>query len=283
MGGEITDVVDVYRRYGVRSTVARGASQLETGIRRNATCLYWRLTNTATIPLSRGTIQLHAGAPAEREAIWYLAEYEDEEVERIVDTLEETDVFYDVGANVGYYTCAVARLTDASVHAFEPHPRNLDRISENLDLNDAPGETHEMALGATSDTVEFATDAATEPGFSHGAITRDRTPVDTSEEILVEQRPVDDVVAEGIAPPPTVVKIDVEGAEGRVLEGMRSQLESGSIRSIHLELHEPAPHRLSVEDFGDSPAGILSLLEDSGLRVVTDEQRRAERHVVAIR
>jgi FkbM family methyltransferase len=108
-----------------------------------------------------------------------------------------------------------------AVYAFEPVPGNADAIRRN-------------ALGNGFDWVEVVERAAWSssgrgtvlvPGdtsWSHLEATG-RHP-DTQATIEVEQAALDDLVAGGEARPPTVVKIDTEGAEIGVLEGMRAIL-----------------------------------------------------------
>src|SRR5262249_38632156 len=48
--------------------------------------------------------------------------------------IEKVDVFVDVGANVGYYTCIARQLGKLAV-AIEPMPKNLAVLYENLRLN----------------------------------------------------------------------------------------------------------------------------------------------------
>lgn len=55
----------------------------------------------------------------------------------MLQTLESDDVFYDIGANVGTYTCFAGQVVDdGNVIAFEPHPANVDRLRENAEPNE---------------------------------------------------------------------------------------------------------------------------------------------------
>ena len=65
----------------------------------------------------------------------------------VLQTLEFDDVFYDIGANVGTYTCFAGQVVgDGNVIAFEPHPANVDRLRENASLNDIQVEVRSVAL-----------------------------------------------------------------------------------------------------------------------------------------
>lgn len=60
--------------------------------------------------------------------------FETEEVELIQKNLSATDVFVDVGANIGLYTC-IARSFEKYVVAIEPQPQNLECLYANLSNN----------------------------------------------------------------------------------------------------------------------------------------------------
>lgn len=83
----------------------------------------------------------------------------------VLQTIESDDVFYDVGANVGTYTCFAGQVVDdGNVIAFEPHPANVDRLRENASLNDVQAEVRPVALsnerGPTEPAVSGENDQA---------------------------------------------------------------------------------------------------------------------------
>ena len=68
---------------------------------------------------------------------------------------------------------------------------------------------------------------------------------------------IDDLVSAGRAPPPTVVKIDVEGAELDVLAGMRETIAA----------HQPA----IICELHDTHAAFVAAMEACGYRVINLE------------
>jgi FkbM family methyltransferase len=52
-------------------------------------------------------------------------------------SLRRGETFYDVGANVGFFTLIAARLVDpgGTVVAFEPLPENVAQLRRNVELN----------------------------------------------------------------------------------------------------------------------------------------------------
>ena len=54
---------------------------------------------------------------------------------RWIENFEENSVFWDIGANVGLYTCYAAKLKNTRVYAFEPSIFNLEILTKNVFLN----------------------------------------------------------------------------------------------------------------------------------------------------
>ena len=139
----------------------------------------------------------------------------------------------DVGANVGMWSMAVAHhCPDVTVIAMEPDERLVTRFRRSLALNDHLGSrvaVLQRACGDRTGTVRF------EPGPSHSP-ELGRLVESTSVGEVVELVRVDDVCAErGVRP--SLVKIDVEGFEGHVLDGMTTLMQQGYPRVILLEAH----------------------------------------------
>jgi len=137
--------------------------------------------------------------------------------------LKPADVFYDIGANVGFFTVIGARLSGprGRVLAFEPVPENVQIIRRNLTLNQlSTVDVHEVAVARTSGTAELLL-----ADYAGGAaLASAPPPPDVRGSMLVRTVAVDDLVEDG-SPPPDVVKIDVEGAEIEVFEGLARTLE----------------------------------------------------------
>ena len=135
------------------------------------------------------------------------------------------DVFYDIGANVGFFSVIGARLVGPAglVYAFEPVPSNAEFVRSNAKSNGFKNVVvHEKAVSSTSGQGELTLAA-----YSGGAaLSNVPKPPDATSVLPVALIAIDDLVVGQGAPPPSVVKIDVEGAELDVLQGMRQVLVS---------------------------------------------------------
>ena len=52
-----------------------------------------------------------------------------------IDTFEKKTVFWDIGANVGLYSCYAAKRFNCKVYAFEPSIFNLELLGRNISIN----------------------------------------------------------------------------------------------------------------------------------------------------
>ena len=130
------------------------------------------------------------------------------------DHLRSGDVLYDVGAHAGFVSVLGCRLVGPAghVHCFEPVPANVVMLRSNLDANGFRNATiHAVALSDRDGEVRM--DLGDRGITAHLSPDGDFTaPAARCDSLALD--------------PPSVVKIDVEGAESRVLEGMRQTLEA---------------------------------------------------------
>jgi FkbM family methyltransferase len=192
-----------------------------------------------------------------REAC-FTGRYEPQETVLATRILEPGMTAFDVGANWGYFTLVCAHLVGRSgrVIALEPHPRLASTLRDNVRANDL-SQVRVLELGAAGSTgmaafVDYPSDAGNF-GLSRiaGAAERgDFSGVTVALDDLIDQ------MALGTA---DLVKIDVEGTERDVLEGMVRGLAARRYRYVLLECH---PHALARR--GESLASCVERLSATG-------------------
>jgi len=199
-------------------------------------------------------------------------EIESELVDHMRPAMQAGDVLYDVGANIGLISILMAKYESCStlqVFCFEPEPKNFNQLSNNIELNQLGQRVscHQMALGAAQG--EIALHVRGTAGEGRHSIATDKGATDS---IQVKLDTLSNFASEA-GKPPTVVKIDVEGAEGQVLAGMNALMQTQPPREIFMEIHPKGD--------GDAmPDGerIHDWMEQRGYTMVWNNTRRSGEH-----
>jgi len=176
------------------------------------------------------------------------------------------DVIYDIGANTGLYSLFAAKTChQGTVVAFEPYPPNLEVLRRDLARNNLDNiEIVESALSDLVGEIEFSQPAEDDIGYGSSSIDAGGN----DKALTVPTTTGDTLVGDGEIPPPNVVKIDVEGAEPLVIDGMKDILARPSCRTLYCEVHLPGiSRRPSIEDFGSSPDELEAKLKELGFSV----------------
>ncbi len=133
--------------------------------------------------------------------------------------------FYDIGGHVGLFSLAWLKMGGDFVETFEPLPSNAALIKEVLQRNQMQGkfQIHELAAGdfsAEGTLVEHKFDS------SRGQIAEldninlaGRSLNEKQQAHKIQVARLDTLFEKSMLQPPTLMKIDVEGAEHNVLQG----------------------------------------------------------------
>lgn len=179
-----------------------------------------------------GTLMALDHADLIQRALLYDAVYEPEVLEFLMGELRAGDVFYDIGANCGFFACAAARVGGVRVIAFEPDPLSAAVIHLNAELNQFDTrilEVCELALADHDGEAQFHRSHVSNTGLS-GLHARNAV-----QQFPVRVAKLQSVMIERSLPPPTVMKIDVEGGEAAVLRGYAFRSPATRPRSIVFE------------------------------------------------
>lgn len=164
--------------------------------------------------------------------------------EDVIETINRGDVFYDLGANRGLYTCLVGnRLSDGTVYAYEPSPQAFSDLRKNVELNELSDHvvTSQAAISGETGSQEFTV----LPDSTGNKITEESG---GGEMIEVETTTLDDIVEAG-TDRPTVVKMDIEGQEANALEEAETALTE--CRCLYCEVHSAELGTRVVEQLQD--------------------------------
>jgi FkbM family methyltransferase len=163
----------------------------------------------------------------------------------------DTPVILDCGANVGMASLYFKWLyPKAHIKAFEPDPATFRVLQENIVKNKLDVDLYNVALWDQNGDLDFFIDS-TNPGTLLMSTVPSRL---KSEGIRVPARKLSDFIREAV----DFVKIDVEGAEDRILKDL---IQSGKIvfvRQMVIEYHHRIGQRKSCL------AEFLAMLEQAG-------------------
>ncbi len=199
------------------------------------------------------------------KAIWS-GTFEPEFSQTLHDAVHPGDVCYDIGGYRGYMSGVFALAGASRVIVFEPLPDNLARLKRLAELNpQLPLQIEPMAVGRTDGEVRFKI----MPDQSMGKLADSTFQVErtTALEIPVQLTRLDTCIFEHGLPRPSLMKIDVEGAEADVLDGAartlkefhpRILIEAHSellaehcterLRGLGYQIHQLEPGRLEPEN-----------------------------------
>ena len=160
-------------------------------------------------------------------------------------SVHEGDTFYDIGANIGIYSLLAAQCVGETgrVYSFEPHLLNCASLLRNVAANNfvnritpicvalhneeqlLPFNYHSLVPGASMSQLNRLEDGENQPFRAEAVELKLATSIDL-------------LIASGKLPPPTYVKIDVDGNEPFILSGMKNLLASDQApREIQVEVN----------------------------------------------
>ena len=189
------------------------------------------------------------------EKDFWLGTYEPEMQSALEELIKPGMTVYDVGANVGYVTLMMAKLTGAEgkVYAFEALPDNVERLRRNVELNGFNDRVSIFpgAVAAGAGEVKFLVHSSGGMGKAAGSAGRDEH---YQREITVPCISLDEFVYAQGNPPPQAVKMDIEGGEVMALPGMTRVLAEARPLML-MELHGPEfrPRRVGRAHRGRIP------------------------------
>jgi FkbM family methyltransferase len=187
------------------------------------------LDRTVSVDTEWGPLFIDASDEVIRPAIAEHGVWEPGETALLLGWLAPGMTFVDIGAHVGYYTVLAARRVSPGglVFAFEPSPRNYELLLANVWRNEL---TNVVCFPwAVSDHMGFLDLFLDERNTGDNRLFQgDRGPGVRVRAVALDTLP-------SIRPPIDVVKIDVQGAEEAVIEGMKHLLSRSPNARITLE------------------------------------------------
>ncbi len=194
--------------------------------------------------------------------------YDPFETELVKKEIKNGDIVLDIGANIGYYTLIYAKLVgeNGKVFAFEPDPDNFAILKKNVETNGYKNVI--LNQKAVSDVGGKLRLYLKHSSAAHSIF----DPHDSNKFIEIDSIRLDDYFKnyeENI----NFIKMDVEGAEGKVIQGMRSILGKNKDIKVVMEFWPLGINRSGIE-----PEKHLELISQLGFNIyhINEEEKKAE-------
>lgn len=193
---------------------------------------------------------------------------EEQTIINFLDDFRDTDIFYDIGACIGLFSLHASSRC-RKVYAFEPDPGFRSHLEKNIAINNV--ENIFVLHYAVSDHSGYQTLysdglSGRSPSLRNDGFTQNHE---------VEVITLDDLIVRRQIPYPTVIKMDIEGAEIFALRGMVNILANLPPRLLLVEIHP-----ISLANLGSSRDEVLTILLNAGYRMRKETIRDDQFHVV---
>ena len=184
------------------------------------------------------------------------------------DIIKNGEVLVDVGANIGYFTLLMAKLTGpkGKIFSFEPENNNFELLNKNVKCNNYQNIVLEKkGVSDHNGSNKFFLSSKNTGMHSLQKIN------DDVKEIKIDVIKLDDYFTTlGLIKKISFIKIDVEGAEFQVLNGMKMILKNDNLKL----LIEFIPEHL--EKHGTNPSDVLKILENNNFKLYQINEKTKE-------
>ncbi len=154
-------------------------------------------------------------------------------------------VFWDVGANIGVYTLySLVKHPNLKVVSFEPSLANATVLTRNISINNFSDRFYYCGLPLTNSKLK--TQEYIEAFFNEGSsgstfgvnYTHEGKLIKRNNNYFTPGISIDSLIEKKIFPPPSYIKIDVDGIEHLILKGGETFLKNHNLIEISIELNE---------------------------------------------
>ena len=158
-----------------------------------------------------------------------------------IDKFEKKTVFWDIGANIGLYSCYAAKRYNCKVCAFEPSIFNLELLGRNISLNRLTDSVTIIPIPLTEKLLENKLNMSTTEWGGSGSTFGQNYTHDGSK--LIKQFDyktigisMDQAISLLKLPQPDYIKMDVDGIEHLILKGGSETLKK--TKSLLVEIDD---------------------------------------------
>lgn len=150
-----------------------------------------------------------------------------EEMSLLLHFLNESDLFVDIGANVGVYSILASGVAKSSSIAIEPSTITSELLRENIKINNLENKISHVKCIVGNETKKIA--------FTAGKDATNRVALSSEKNINTELLDIDTLDNILNDKSPKAIKIDVEGFEVNILKGASKVLQNPDLKILFIE------------------------------------------------
>ncbi|MHA1410854.1 MAG: FkbM family methyltransferase [Candidatus Odinarchaeia archaeon] len=180
-----------------------------------------------------------------------------QELKRLQEVVGNELIILDIGANIGYYVGIEALIAPYSkIYAVEPSPVNVELLAKNVEINqlcDRVDITTGAISNKTGESILFLSNQSNVHSMER----------QSGKKIKVKTWTVDDfIMMKGLEPTKiNVVRMDTEGHEYKILQGMEKLMNSNQPLLLFIEFHDTLVSKGKLKD-------ILDLLKSKNFKFI---------------
>ena len=158
-----------------------------------------------------------------------------------IDSFTDSSFFWDIGSNIGLYSCYAAKKKNCKVIAFEPSPLNLELLSKNIFINNLDDKVTIFTMPLSNTIKESKMKmSSTDLGGALSTFGEDYGHDGKNINSILEYNTFgfsgDEIIKFLNLPQPDHIKIDVDGIEHLILLGCNNLLKK--TKSILIEVND---------------------------------------------
>jgi FkbM family methyltransferase len=178
----------------------------------------------------------------------------------LLDHLKPNTCFVDIGAHIGYYTVIASnKIINGEIISFELDKKTFNVLNKNISLNNCKNVcTHNIAITNYTGNSSYSTSSIITTSMSFLDSNKNKKKSNK----IVKTTTLDDFFKNNHSKP-DVIKIDVEGSELNVLNGMDKILDRKKKLTMFVEVHP----NLLKRKFKSSPVEVIDKLLEKGFKV----------------
>lgn len=206
--------------------------------RKKELALKYKRTVPKSVRIGKPPVEAELGVVDCEQYVEMRLDREPRVLDFVLNSVKSKQTAWDVGANHGYFTLILGKLVGDSgtVVAFEPEPETLRQLEKNIKSNNLDNvKIVPTALSNSSGRSKMHISDRTASGVSH--LVYDQDQEDNEMIVEVEVTRGDTLVNNDSVAVPNFIKIDAEGFELEVLQGLEATLDNQECRIVLCEVH----------------------------------------------